>query len=481
MDQCNCSHLSSQGTWSTGGMTLADEHARLMAENAVLTYRIAELEQQLTAALARIAELEQERTTPPVFVKANKSKAKDPKHPRKKRAAHHNHARPRQDPTRIETHALDRCPTCNYHREGSSIDYTRQVIELPEPQPVEVIEHQVIKRWCPCCNAWRSPKLDLHGQVLGQGRIGVRVIALLASLTSTLRLPVRRVQGYLHTFHQLRLSVGEIVELLHQARKSLQPAIDALKGQARASPILHGDETSWRENGENGYIWAFSPPGEEAVRYSDYDHSRGQAVLKRILGGQFHGHLVSDFYCGYNDYAGKQQRCWTHLLRALHDLKELHAKGADVLAWAEAVGACYDDAQEWLRQHPQASREEREACDVQLVTSSHRLGLQYAKVYNHPCCALAKRLLRHEEELFQFVLVEGLSADNNLAERSIRPLVVIRKISGGSRSDEGTKTRLGLASLFETWHARHLNPFDECLKLLSQGCQPPPQTPLPQT
>jgi len=59
-----------------------------------------------------------------------------------------------------------------------------------------------------------------------------------------------------------------------------------------------------------------------------------------------------------------------------------------------------------------------------------------------------------EPALFQLVLVPGLSADNNLAERSLRPLVVIRKISGGSRSDEGTKTRMALASLFETWQAR---------------------------
>lgn len=76
------------------------------------------------------------------------------------------------------------------------------------------------------------------------------------------------------------------------------------------------------------------------------------------------------------------------------------------------------------------------------------------------------------------MLIAGLSADNNLAERSIRPLVVIRKISGGSRSTEGTKTRMALASLFETWQARRLNPFDECLKLLSQAATS--QTALPQ-
>ncbi|MFN8568140.1 MAG: transposase [Kouleothrix sp.] len=78
------------------------------------------------------------------------------------------------------------------------------------------------------------------------------------------------------------------------------------------------------------------------------------------------------------------------------------------------------------------------------------------------------------------MLIAGLSASNNLAERSIRPLVVCRKISGGSRSKEGTKTRMGLASLFETWQARKLNPFDECLKRLKEWASAPRETPLPQ-
>ena len=78
------------------------------------------------------------------------------------------------------------------------------------------------------------------------------------------------------------------------------------------------------------------------------------------------------------------------------------------------------------------------------------------------------------------MLVDGLSASNNLAERSIRPLVVCRKISGGTRSEQGSKTRMGLASLFETWQARKLNPFDACLKRLKQLASSPLETPLPQ-
>jgi hypothetical protein len=96
-----------------------------------------------------------------------------------------------------------------------------------------------------------------------------------------------------------------------------------------------------------------------------------------------------------------------------------------------------------------------------------RLALPYART-KHPCRALAKRLLRHQDELFQFVLVAGLAADTNLAERSLQPLVVIRKISGGSRSGLGSQTRLALATLFGTWQARGLDPLAECLNSFPQ-------------
>jgi transposase len=453
-------------------MTVEEELALLRAENQ-------ELRHQLAQALRRIAELEQQVAAlrqrsdpPPSFGKANRPKAAEPKPPRRQRAPQHNHGRPREEPTRIVQHALERCPTCGYRLQGHSLDYRRQVLELPPPQPVEVIEHRVLKRYCPCCRQWRRPRLDLTGQVLGQGRLGVRLVSLIAYLRQPLRLPVRRIQHHLRTLHQLRLSEGEIVGVLHQVRRATTATVGGLLEEARASPVLHADETGWRENGRNGYLWSFSTPGEAAVRYYAYDASRAQAVVKRLLGEECHGHLVSDFYAGYNDYAGPQQRCWVHLLRDLHELNEQHAEEAAVGAWAQAVRALHDDAQAWLTTMSAPSREQREQQYVALVERAHQLGLQYARVKKHPCWALAKRLLRHEDELFQFVLVEGVRADNNLAERSIRPLVVIRKISGGTRSDEGTQTRMALASLFETWQARGLNPFTACVQLLSRHTAP---------
>jgi transposase len=454
-------------------MTRDDKAAHLRVENAELRALVAQLQEQLAAALARIAELEQQRRDPPPFVKPNKPARSAPKPPRKKRDARHNQARKREAPTQIVSHALDRCPDCQYQLRGDSIDYTRQVIELPPPAPVDIIEHRVIKRWCPVCRRWHHPQLDLSGQVLGRSGIGVRLARLISFLRTMLRQPLAAIWWYLRSVQQLTLSVGGIQEILHAVRQTTQPVVDRLKQQARGSRILHGDETNWRENGQDGYVWSFSTPGDDAVRYYEYDPSRAQAVVKRILNGQFTGHLVSDFYVGYNDYSGKHQRCWVHLLRDLHALKATQVQDTAVQEWAQAVRTTYYDSKAWVGAQAHAPPPAHEAQYVRLTSQTHALGLRYARVKAHPCQALAKRLLRHEDELFQFVLVPGLSADNNLAERAIRPLVVIRKVSGGSRSAAGTKTRMALASLFHTWQARGQNPFAQCLALLSQPAASP--------
>jgi len=109
---------------------------------------------------------------------------------------------------------------------------------------------------------------------------------------------------------------------------------------------------------------------------------------------------------------------------------------------------------------------EGEGCYRALQARARKLGQQYALVGEHPRQALAQWLLRHLGELFVFVFEPEVRADTNVAERSIRPVVVQGKISGGSRSAAGSSTRTGLASLCGTWMARGLSPFAECLKLL---------------
>jgi transposase len=451
-------------------MLVQDELVQLRAENEMLRQMVASLQEQHAAALARIAELEQRRPPdPPSFVKPNSPKPESK--PRRKRDPKHNHGRRYETPTRIEQHALDHCPDCHQHLHGGTLARKRQVIDLPPPPPVEVIEHHIIRRWCSWCRRWHAPKLDLRGVVLGQSRFSVRIASLVAYLRTTLRLPIRRIRSYLESLHQLTLSTGEITELLHQVQHETTPALDDLKREARASPVLHADETGWREAGQNGYVWMISTP--DGIRVYEYDQSRAQGVATRLIGADYRGVLSTDFYGGYNHLACRHQRCWVHLLRDLVKLVERHGQDVRVRQWAVQLEATYRMAQQRLAQEPQLSLEERGALATRLCERVRVLGQQYAKAKNHPCRALAQRVLRHAHELFVFVEVEGVSADNNAAERSIRPVVVVRKISGGTKSAKGSRTRFGLASLFETWQARGLNPLEACLNLLSQ-------TPLPQ-
>jgi transposase len=444
-------------------MTQEEELAHLRAENQALR-------EALGAALARIEELEKQKTPPPAFVKANKKKPQEEeKKVRKKREAKHNRARPRSVPTQIIEHRVVNCPECDLRLGGISLARVREVIDIPLPPPLEVTHHYLYKGWCTNCQKWHEAPVEVQEQVMGQGRIGVRLTSLIATLHVVMRLPIRQIQTYLRTLHGVTISNGEIVELQHRLKKQMQPHLDALKAEIRASPAVQMDETGWREDGLNGYVWAASTP---TIRYYEYHHTRSGTVVKELLGEHFDGVLGSDFYAGYNIHQGVHQRCWVHYLRDVHDLKEKYPHDEQLLAWASSVKAIYDEAIAWVESDSESNsspRQRQHARVAQQHVFEQRLWQVCAPYVNTstPMQTLCKRVENFLPELFVFVAVPGVPAHNNLAERSVRPLVVARKISGGTRSPKGSQTRMGLASLFGTWMAQSLNPFHQCLAFLS--------------
>ena len=455
-------------------MVSDEAHAAVVAEKQHLS-------EQLTAALERIAELEAQvaaltakKTPTPGFVKANRPTR--PAKERRKRAAEANHARRRETPTRTVEHAIRHCPDCGGALGGVQVGRVRQVIELPPPPPVEITEHQVQRGWCSQCQAWREARLDLSGQVLGRkGRFGVGVAALVAHLRTVLRLPVRAIQTYLADVQGLRVSVGELVALLHRVAEQGADAVAAIRERVRGRRVVHGDETGWRASGQNGYVWVLASP--EGERYFEYQRSRSGAVANALLGEEFRGVLVSDFYAGYNDTPGGQhQRCWVHLRRDLHHLQEaavtdVSRAGVEVRAWVGAAQTLGDQVRA-ASTSPPTDPAVRAATAQALLLDLRSLGEQFAEQTTHPCHTLARRLWRFQGELLTCVQQPDVPADNNLAERAIRPLVVGRKISGGTRSPRGSATRMALATLAHTWVASGLAPLAEFRRLL--------QDPLPQ-
>ena len=447
-----------------------EEALQLRKENQELREALKQTQEQLYVALARIEELEKQKPPPPAFVKANKKKPQEEeKRERKKREARHNGARPRSAPTQIIEHRVVNCPECELRLGGISLARVREVIDLPSFPPVEVTHHRLYKGWCANCQKWHEAPVDLQEQVMGQGRIGVRLTSVIATLRLVMRLPIRQIQMYLLTLHGVTISIGELIELLHRLKDRMQLHLNELKEQVRASPALQMDETGWREDGENGYIWAACTP---TIRYYEYHHSRSGTVVKTIIGEDFDGVLGSDFYAGYNTHQGLHQRCWVHFLRDVHDLKEKFPQDEQLLIWAKGVKALYDEAVAWVEQVSASHlppREQHLARVAQQHAFEERLW-QLCQPFvrtEAPQHTLCERVERFLPELFVFVAVPGVPAHNNLAERSVRPLVIARKISGGTRSPKGSETRMGLASLFGSWMAQNLNPFHHCLALLS--------------
>ena len=268
-----------------------------------------------------------------------------PNRPRKRRP--HGFARRRMEPTQRVVHVAESCPECGTGLSGGWVQRTREVIELPVA-PAEVIEHVFVARTCPLCDERRMPQDPLEGLAMGRRRLGPNLASLIVTLREEGRLPFRSIQWYLQTVHQLKLSVGAIVDLMHVAAQRAQPVVAEMLERIRASPVVHADETGWRQDGVNGYVWTFSTPTE---RYF-LRRGRGKAVVDEVLGESdaqgdgmpFSGVLVSDFYAAYSHYPGLKQRCWAHLLRDIDDLKTLYPQDSGVSQWAAAVRQLYERA-----------------------------------------------------------------------------------------------------------------------------------------
>jgi len=384
------------------------------------------------------------------------AKPKAAKKERKKRER--GFGRSRLAPTETVQHAVEACPKCGTHLVGGWVQRTREVLEVPIT-PVRVIAHEYVARECPHCHTRQVPKVELDGVVLGaRHRLGIGLVSQIVTLREEGRLPFATIQWLLQTFSHLHLSLGELVGTVQAVAKRASGAVAAIQETIQQSAVVYADETGWREEGENGYVWTFSTPTE---RYFTRD-KRTKEVVDQVLGPTFSGTLVSDFYAAYHHYPGVHQRCWAHLLREIHDLKQAYPADASLADWAAAVLALYREATDFA--HPDAGPREAKQHDLEA-----RLLAVCQPFLADPLAVQAKlcrRIERHLTELFVFIADPTVPSTNNAAERSLRHLVTSRKISGGTQSPLGSSTKMTLASLFGTWRLRGLNPFDQCRLLL---------------
>lgn len=428
--------------------------AHLETDNQVLREENRQLKQEVQKLQLQLLK---KKSRPPFHPKADTEPATD-KQPRKIRVQAY--TRKRSAPTHRVFHAPSHCDHCGVPISGQSVAWTREIIDLPVIKPT-ITEHLVLKRRCWNCGQTTVPAVDLSGLAVGKSRIGVNLMSAIITLKERFRLPVRMIRQYLKIFCRLDLSIGEIVLLLHKTAGAGQAAYQQLQARLRASPTVHGDETGWRENGRNGYIWSFNTP---AIRYFCYRKSRGSQVVTEVLGKEFEGVLVTDFYSSYNIHDGFHQRCWAHLLRDVKDLAKWFPDHPELLPLVKTITGFFETAKQCQAgdsdlKHRHDQRRQLEEKLLNLVTP-------YLSQKDHPFHILATRIDRFLDELFIFVLDKNIPATNNSAERALRHSVIARKISGGTRSEKGSRTKEVLSSLFGTWEVMGLNSLAECRRLL---------------
>lgn len=417
---------------------------------------IAEQQATITRLEQRIRDLEGGVVPPHRMpgLKPTSASVKGDRPPRAKRSI--NLARRRAAATVQFTHAVARCPDCGAPLAGGSIKRTREVIELA-PHPVVVTEHVYLERCCGTCRRRVTPAVALDGLVVGQSRLGVGVLSLIALLREELRLPVAAIQRYLLSLHGLRISVGGIVGALAQVARAGASEHARILAAIQASPVVHADETGLREGGKNGYAWTFSTP---TACY--YTHGgRGGEMLDATLADAV-GTLVSDCYAAYDHYPGVQQKCWAHLWRDMRELERQHPDDAGLAGWVSDVAKIYGDATGFSHPDERTRMAQRRRLGERLQTACQ----PFLTDDTAPQARLCRRMEKYQDSLFTFVVDPAVPPTNNAAERSLRHLVVSRKISGGTRSAQGTQTKLTLASLFTTWRLRGLDPFVTCRQML---------------
>ncbi len=333
------------------------------------------------------------------------------------------------------------CPDCGCQLEDKG-SRARTVLEA-QPVRVETIVYRLHRKRCPHCGKVLQPQAP---GVLPRCQYGNGLVTYLAT------------QHYLYgtTLGQLEkqtgIGVGSIIEAMHQLARRLGTVPQLLLAEYRRSAVKHADETSWRTDGANGYAWLFATPDLSLFRFRS---TRSASVVREVFGrARLPGVLVVDRYAAYNAARCKIQYCYAHLLRDLQDREKDFPDHPEVKAFVAELAPLLASAMSLRGQ----KLSKREFCRQAAIVSGKIRG-----VINRPACHPAIQsyqdiFRRKALRLYHWTKDPDVPADNNFAERELRPLVVARKISFGSQSKKGAITREILMSVLHTLRKRTSDP-----------------------
>jgi len=376
------------------------------------------------------------------------------------RDGHEGRRRPKPEPDeRVEVEELSTCPDCHAEVMRATRRRRRTIEDMPEDARVKATEYSIPSHWCPRCKKHVEPRV---GAALPKCAIGNRLASMTIVFHYGLGLTIDQTRYVLLSPLGTRVSAGGLAALWRRAAEILTPWYERIGEEARSSAVLHADETGWRVDGRTHWLWCFA--NHRSCWYM-IDEGRGGEALNRFFTEAFGGVLVHDFWRPYGsallEGSGDHQCCLAHLLRELEhvDEKKLPRKAPDA---AEEWSAFVKTLRRLVRDGIRLRRREDfapEACASRIVRIDERLRALAQADYDDPdATRIAKRLLRHQDELFTFLDRPEADWNNNLAERMIRPAVILRKSSQCNRSERGAAAQAVLMSIHRTLTLRGIDP-----------------------
>jgi transposase len=322
----------------------------------------------------------------------------------------------------------------------------QRLVEDIVPAQVIVTCYHTRSGWCPWCRKRvESRALEQPPPAnLPHGQVGLNALATAMALRIAHRLPFRQVQRLFLDLPGFSISPGTVADQVQRVAAWLEGDYEQLVLRLRAAPVVHADETSWRTNGKNGWLWTITNPTHTLYHV---DKHRGGRVISDLLGKAFGGTLVSDFYSAYSAIGCRKQKCLCHLLRELVESAQ-ESEGFK-------SGRFFPQAKRLIKQMLRLKSRWGQLDDVQYSARVRTLERKLEQLINvsYPepnASRIARRMKKHQKELTAFLWQKDLDGTNNAAERALRPAVVARKISGGSRSKNGARAWATLASLMRT-------------------------------
>ena len=336
---------------------------------------------------------------------------------------------------------------CGYVFDGAEQRLGEPVVhhkwELPVIAP-DVFEHRLWRLACPCCGTGALAALP---DGVSASALGPRLEAHIAVLAGVYRLSRRQIVDIVTHVFGCPISVGAVDAAIMRMSAALHDPWAELRDAVRRADAVYADETSWRLRGQTQWLWVAASALLACYRI---DPSRSRQAAQALLGEDFGSFVVTDRYAGYHwlDVL-QQQLCWAHLIRQLTELSERPGQpgklGRKLLAAARDVFAAHrahlQDGHDLARLKTELDPY-RDRIRELLAQGSRCRHAQTARF----CC----NLLDEYVALWTFCEVPGIDPTNNAAERALRHGVILRKVSLGTQSDNGSRWIERVCSVRET-------------------------------